>query len=65
MLIIKDIKKNPESFKTPEHAKELLRLKNTGKKMSEETRRKMSEAKKGKTPWNKGIKMAEYNKTNN
>ena len=28
----------------------------SGKKLSKETRRKMSEAKKGSTPWNKGLK---------
>ena len=58
----KRYKENPDSFKTPESAKEILRQKNIGKKMSEESRRKMSEAKKGKTPWNKGIKMSEYSK---
>ena len=28
-----------------------------GRVFSDETRKKMSEAKKGKVPWNKGIKM--------
>lgn len=29
-----------------------------GRKMSEETKKKMSLARKGKTPWNKGVKMS-------
>jgi|OM-RGC.v1.009905921 hypothetical protein len=42
--------------KTPmtEITKEKLRLCNTGKKKSEETRRKMSKNMKGRVPWNKG-----------
>ena len=34
----------------------LIKQKNTGRKMSAESRRKMSESKKGKAPWNKGLK---------
>ena len=48
---------NPDSFKTPEHAKEIISQKNKGKKKSLEARQKMSIAKKGKIPWNKGIKI--------
>lgn len=35
---------------------EKIRVANQGKKMSEESKRKMSESKKGKSPWNKGLK---------
>jgi len=39
-----------------EETKERLRQSQLGRKHSPETRRKMSEAHKGHTPWNKGIK---------
>ena len=36
-----------------------------GKKHSEKSRKQMSDAKKGKTPWNKGVKQTEQQKENN
>ena len=38
-----------------ESTKQILREINLGKKLSQETKNKQSEANKGKTPWNKGI----------
>ena len=38
-----------------ESTKQLLREINLGKKLSQETKKKQSDANKGKTPWNKGI----------
>ncbi len=47
-----------------EELKEKIRQKNIGRKRSEETRRKQSEARRGKEPWNKGKKglMVAWNK---
>jgi hypothetical protein len=38
-----------------ESTKQLLREINLGKKLSQETKKKQSDANKGKTPWNKGV----------
>lgn len=43
---------------TPEHIKKRVAHR-VGKPMSEETKRRISEAKKGKTPWNKGKKSSQ------
>ena len=55
--------KNAFANKSPEFMADMrkrksdaMKGKNTGPK-SEETRKKMSEAKKGKPPWNKGLKL--------
>lgn len=45
--------------KHSEETKRKMREINLGKKMSDEAREKMSAAKKGKTPWNKGLKLKE------
>ena len=38
-----------------EHSRQLLRDDNLGKCQTQETKNKISEANKGKTPWNKGV----------
>ena len=45
--------------KMPESVKKKLALIHNGAKRSEETKRKMSEARKGRDPWNKGLKTKE------
>lgn len=45
-----------------EESLEKLRQSSTGRKHSEETKRKMSKAKKGKPSWNKGVPMSEESK---
>lgn len=51
--------KRGKGRKMPEHVKQKLALIHNGAKRSEETKQKMSEARKGRAPWNKGIKTKE------
>ena len=50
-------KRHKSIWKNREHPRGML-----GKKASEETKRKMSESHKGKTPWNKGLKLGRNKK---
>lgn len=54
----------PSNCVMTEEIKEKIRLSNTGKKKSEETKLKLREALKGRKPWNKGTKgvMISWNK---
>lgn len=67
-----NIEKGGLSYSLSEHTKQLISLHhadmsgeknpNYGKPRSEETKRKISESKKGSIPWNKGIPMSEEQK---
>lgn len=51
--------KRGKGRKMPEHVKQILAQHHTGAKRSEETKKRMSEARKGRAPWNKGLKKQE------
>lgn len=52
----------PKGFKHSEETKLKQKLSGLGRQASEETRKKMSEAKKGKEPWNRGVPHTEIAK---
>lgn len=56
--VMSDETKNKISAKAKQRLSDQTKHPMYGRRQSEETRRKISEAKKGKTPWNKGIKKA-------